>query len=171
MAKNKTKLFLDTICKYDIRDLFVLLIVCSHVFTDDDIKMETYEGVKNLFSKIISFYNFSSKGDRIDFHDENSKDKYELTRYIMTNSEAYRNIVFRNIGMIKNVCLGILQVEKDIEENYNYSITVDRAREVMKDASRIGSVMLIDTLSKEEIYDILLGKILKRVDVEAVSND
>lgn len=103
--------------------------------------------------------------------DENSKDKYELTRYIMTNSEAYRNIVFRNIGMIKNVCLGILQVEKDIEENYNYSITVDRAREVMKDASRIGSVMLIDTLSKEEIYDILLGKILKRVDVEAVSND
>lgn len=41
----------------------------------------------------------------------------------------------------------------------------------MKDASRIGSVMLIDTLSKEEIYDILLGKILKRVDVEAVSND
>ena len=33
----------------------------------------------------------------------------------MTNSEAYRNIVFRNIGMIKNVCLGILQVEKDIE--------------------------------------------------------
>mgnify|MGYP000009366175 FL=1 len=103
--------------------------------------------------------------------DENSKDKYELTRYIMTNSEAYRNIVFRNIGMIKNVCLGILQVEKDIEENYNYSITVDRAREVMKDASRIGSVMHIDTLSKEEIYDILLGKILKRVDVEAVSND
>lgn len=41
----------------------------------------------------------------------------------------------------------------------------------MKDASRIGSVMLIDTLSKEEIYDILLWKILKRVDVEAVSND
>ncbi len=41
----------------------------------------------------------------------------------------------------------------------------------MKDASRIGSVMHIDTLSKEEIYDILLGKILKRVDVEAVSND
>lgn len=41
----------------------------------------------------------------------------------------------------------------------------------MKDASRIGSVMLIDTLSKEEIYDILLGKILKRVDVEAVIND
>lgn len=70
MAKNKTKLFLDTICKYDIRDLFVLLIVCSHVFNDDDIKMETYEGVKNLFSKIISFYNFSSKGDRIDFYDE-----------------------------------------------------------------------------------------------------
>lgn len=103
--------------------------------------------------------------------DKNSNDKYELTRYIMTNSEAYRNIVFRNIGMIKNVCLGILQVEKDIEENYNYSITVDRAREVMKDASRIGSVMLIDTLSKQEIYDILLTKILKRVDAETAIND
>ena len=38
----------------------------------------------------------------------------------MTNSEAYRNIVFRNIGMIKNVCLGILQVEKDIEIMLDY---------------------------------------------------
>ena len=93
------------------------------------------------------------------------------SNYIMTNSEAYRNIVFRNIDMIMNVCLVILQVEKDSEENYNNSIKVNRAREVIKDASRIGNVMLIDTLSKEEIYDILLGKILKRVDVEAVSND
>ena len=32
-------------------------------------------------------------------------------------------------------------------------------------------INLKKTLSKEEIYDILLGKILKRVDVEAVSND
>ena len=93
------------------------------------------------------------------------------SNYIMTNSEAYRNIVFRNIDMIMNVCLVILQVEKDSEENYNNSIKVNRAREVIKDASRIGNVMLIDTLSKDEIYDILLGKILKRVDVEAVSND
>ena len=41
----------------------------------------------------------------------------------------------------------------------------------MKDASRIGSVMLIDTLSKQEIYDILLTKILKRVDAETAIND
>ena len=70
------------------------------------------------------------------------------SNYIMTNSEAYRNIVFRNIDMIMNVCLVILQVEKDSEENYNNSIKVNRAREVIKDASRIGNVMLIDTLSK-----------------------
>ena len=102
--------------------------------------------------------------------DDNSKDKYELTRYIMTNSEVYRNLVFRNIGMIKNVCLGILQAEKDVEENYNYNITVDRAREIMKDASRIGSVMLTDILSKKEIYDILLSKILKKVETQSAYN-
>lgn len=95
--------------------------------------------------------------------EELQEDKYLLTRYIMGNSEVYRNIVYRNIGMIKNVSLGILQAEYDIEKYYNYSITVDRAREVMKDASRIGSVMMIDLLSKEEVRNILFNKIKKRI--------
>lgn len=96
------------------------------------------------------------------------ENKYELTRFIMENSEAYRNIVFRNIGMIKNVSLGILQAELDAETLLNYPITVDRAREIMKDASRIGSVMLIDTLSKDEVYEVLFYKILKRAELEGI---
>lgn len=103
--------------------------------------------------------------------DEESYNKYELTEYIMKNSEAYRNIVFRNIGMIKNVSLAILKAEKDAEEIYDYQITTDRAREVMKDASRIGSVMLIDSLTKEEVYNNLLAKILKRKEQNNLNSD
>ena len=99
--------------------------------------------------------------------DESLEDKFLLTKYLMGNSEVYRNLVFRNIGMIKNVSLGILQAEYDIEKEYGYFINKDRAREIMKDASRIGSVMLIDSLRKDEIRDILYKKIYKMMKLES----
>lgn len=92
---------------------------------------------------------------------ESNANKYDLTNYVIENSEAYRNIVFRNIGMIKNVSLALLKVERDIEEEYGFKFTNDSFREAMKEASKIGSVMLIDVISMEEIYNILKIKLLK----------
>ena len=97
----------------------------------------------------------------------NCENKYALTSYIFRNEEAYRNIVFRNIGMIKNVSLAILKAEQDIENEFNIKVNNDLSREVMKDASKIGSVMLIDSLSIDEIYNILYSKLLKRIVAEA----
>ena len=99
-------------------------------------------------------------------YDESKDDHYELTKYLLTNSESYRNIVYRNIGMLKNVTLGFLQAQKDISEKYNISLTKPQVRQNMKDASRIGSVMLIDIMTKDEIYDILYKKL-----EEIISND
>lgn len=87
--------------------------------------------------------------------DNSKQDKYELTKYLLTNSEAYRNLVYRNIGMLKNVSLAFLEVLKDIGLKYNISLNKPQVREAMKEASRIGSVMLIDVMSKEEVYSIL----------------
>ena len=95
------------------------------------------------------------------------ENKYALTNYIFRNEEAYRNIVFRNIGMIKNVSLAILKAEQDFENEFNIKVNIDMSREVMKDASKIGSVMLIDSLSIDEIYNILYSKLLKRIVAEA----
>ena len=91
--------------------------------------------------------------------DESNNDKYCLTKYILTNAEAYRNLTYRNIGMLKNVSLEYLRVQKDISERYNISITKPVARALMKEASRMGSVMLIDLVSREDIYQYLYSKL------------
>ena len=114
---------------------------------------------RDLMLGVISRY-FFKVDTSIDFNSEN---KYALTDYIFRNEEAYRNIVFRNIGMIKNVSLAILKAEQDIENEFSIKINNHMSREVMKDASKIGSVMLIDALSIDEIYNILYSKLLKRI--------
>ena len=117
---------------------------------------------RNLMLGVISRYFFKVDASI----NLNSENKYALTNYIFRNEESYRNIVFRNIGMIKNVTLAILKVEQDIENESKVKINNDMSREVMKDASKIGSVMLIDSLTIDEIYNILYSKLLKRIITE-----
>lgn len=93
--------------------------------------------------------------------DENAADPYEVTRYALTNGEAYRNITYRNIGMLKSVSLEYFRVQKDYSEKNNVDISWRVARELMKEASRMGSVMLIDLCSNKEIYDYLYAKLEK----------
>lgn len=87
--------------------------------------------------------------------DNSKKDKYELTKYLLTNTEVYRNLVFRNIGMLKNVDLAFIEAIKDVGTKNNITLNVDQVREAMKETSKIGSVMLIDVMTKDEIYKIL----------------
>lgn len=94
--------------------------------------------------------------------DEELTDKYMLTKFIMEHERVYRNLCFRNIGMIKNVSLGLLQAEYDVENEYGFKISSTIAPEIMKDASRIGSVMLIDVMSKQEICEILITHLFLR---------
>lgn len=87
--------------------------------------------------------------------DNSKKDKYELTKYLLTNTEVYRNLVFRNIGMLKNVDLAFIEAIRDVGTKNNITLNVDQVREAMKETSKIGSVMLIDVMTKDEIYKIL----------------
>jgi hypothetical protein len=100
---------------------------------------------------------------RVDVSVDKSKpDKYELTKYLFTNLEIYRNISYRNIGMLKNVTLALLKVEYEKSIESGITLTKLQNRELMKEASRVGSVMLIDVMSADEIADILRKK-LKRI--------
>lgn len=94
--------------------------------------------------------------------DDSLPNKYQLTEFLLEHERVYRNLSFRNIGMIKNVSLGLIKAEYDVEKEYGFKISSALAPEIMKDASRIGSVMLIDTLSKQEVYDTLKQKILAK---------
>lgn len=68
---NEIKIkFVDIIKKYDLRDLFALLILCSSNYSDVEIKSEFFDGIKNLFAKIACFYNFSSNNKKVEFLDE-----------------------------------------------------------------------------------------------------
>lgn len=94
-------------------------------------------------------------------YDNSIEDKFEITRYALKHGEAYRNIAYRNIGMLKSVSLEYFRVQKDFTENTGIQMTQYYCRELMKEASRMGSVMLIDLATNEEIYNYLYSKLLK----------
>ncbi|MDE7385359.1 MAG: hypothetical protein K2M84_06340 [Anaeroplasmataceae bacterium] len=95
--------------------------------------------------------------------DETRKDKYELTRYLMSNAETYRNFCYRNMGMLKNVTLAVIRAQKDICERLNITLVNKQSAEMVKETSKIGSVMLIDVMSEKEVYEIVFPKFLRLV--------
>lgn len=94
-------------------------------------------------------------------YDDSLEDKFEITRYALKHGEAYRNIAYRNIGMLKSVSLEYFRVQKDFTKKTGIEMSVLYCRELMKEASRMGSVMLIDLATNEEIYNYLYSKLLK----------
>jgi hypothetical protein len=61
--------------------------------------------------------------------------------------------------MLKNVTLALLKVEYEKCIESGITLTKTQNRELMKEASRIGSVMLIDVMSADEIAVILRKKL------------
>lgn len=93
--------------------------------------------------------------------EENKKDKYELTRYLMCNAETYRNLCYRNFGMLKNVTLAVIRVQKDICDRTGMVLVNKQSAAMVKETSKIGSVMLMDVMTEAEIYEILYPKFVK----------
>lgn len=103
--------------------------------------------------------------------DENADDnelKYEATKYLfngLQSGEVYRSLTFRNIGMLQQVDIAYIKCVRDLIEKYKDLITKETIRDLMKDVSRIGSVMLIDDMNSDEIYTALMKKAEKRLDI------
>lgn len=95
--------------------------------------------------------------------DDTLENKYELSKYLLTTTETYRGFCYRNLGMIKNVTLGILQAEKDYVDTTGVQILKKPSAQIVKYASRVGSVMMLDVLSKEEMRAAIYLKIDKIV--------
>jgi len=112
---------------------------------------------KSLILGVISRYFFAVEMS-VDGDNEN---KYFYTEYLIPRIETFRTIAYRSIGMIKNVSLSILKVLRDFSIDNNTNMSLFHERELMKEASRMGSVMLIDTISKEFIYSYLYSKLIE----------
>ena len=130
-------------------------------FTENTIKTRWLVGTsrRNLMLGVVSRNFFKVEVSIDDTKQENSK--YDLVRFLFANHTPYKNIVMRNIGMLKNVVIPYLKICKDAQENHNISLTDDFCSNLMKEASKIGSVMLIDVIKEEEIYKILYKKVEK----------
>ena len=93
--------------------------------------------------------------------DKTNENKYCFTEYVLNTLEIYRNLVFRNIGMLPNVAHAFVKVCRDVSIETGVYLNNDKVREIMKETSKIGSVMLIDTMDTEEIYANLYPKVIK----------
>ncbi|MDE6655703.1 MAG: hypothetical protein K2J85_01785, partial [Anaeroplasmataceae bacterium] len=93
--------------------------------------------------------------------DETKADKYELTKFLLANAETYRNFCYRNMGMLKNVTLAVIRAQKDICERFKINLVNKQSAEMVKETSKIGSVMLIDVMTEAEIYAIIYPKFLQ----------
>lgn len=110
---------------------------------------------KNLILGVMSRYFFAVEMSV----DEESSNKYELTEYLISKPETFRTISYRSIGMVKNVSLSLIKVFRDFSKEHNCMMNNTHDRELMKEASRMGSVMLVDVMSKDEIYNYLYPKL------------
>ena len=139
----------------------------SKRFDEEYVKNQWLQGNsrRDLMLGIISKYYFY-----VEISIDKSKDNsYELTNYMVKNTEAYRNLTYRNIGMLGNVSRTYLKVQKDYSEKNNITITKEMAITLMNEMSHMGSVMLIDLVSYDEIYSYLypkLDKIVKNIKKE-----
>lgn len=93
--------------------------------------------------------------------DESKENPYELTKYLLTNLETYRNFCYRNMGMLKNVTRSVIRAQKDICEKFGISLVNKQSAAMVKETSKIGSVMLMDVMTEEEIYEIIYPKFVK----------
>ena len=93
--------------------------------------------------------------------DDSLSDKYELTKWVIENSERYRNLTWRSYSSEPHIVRGALKGEKKAledsqreEQNSIYPI-------IGKYVSQIGSVRLLDSISELDIENFVYNKALQ----------
>lgn len=90
---------------------------------------------------------------RVEFtYDESLADPYELTRFAISNPERFRNLTWRTFSNDKKIVHACLKAERDVLESTGVAENNDIYPEIAKYISKLGSVMLLDAMSTEDIY-------------------
>lgn len=86
-------------------------------------------------------------------YDENLKDNYELSRFIIENPNRFRNLTWRTYSNNKKLVSGVLLAERDILRKYGENMEhTKHFEEIAKYISKMGSVMLLDAMDENNIY-------------------
>ncbi|MBM6990717.1 MAG: hypothetical protein I3I98_04830 [Mobilibacterium timonense] len=85
-------------------------------------------------------------------YDESLVDPYQLSKFAIENPERFRNFTWRTYSNEKRIVRAALKAEKDVltarDGNENNSVYPELAKYV----SKMGSVMLLDAMSDEDLY-------------------
>lgn len=122
MDEQLTNDFIKLISTYDTRDLMSLLIDCSGNFLENDTDEEIYEGAKNLFSKIITHYEYKSKNNHIDFYNINECNQIcnIMMSYLI---EKYRNDYNNLLDLVRKQIISTKQFHFELSSPKTYPKT------------------------------------------------
>ena len=85
--------------------------------------------------------------------DETKEDKYELTRWVIDNPERFRNLSWRSYSSESHLVRGAVRGEKRFVDEYGEDTNL--YKEVAKQISLFGSVKLLDSISEEDIENMV----------------
>lgn len=85
--------------------------------------------------------------------DETKEDKYELTRWVINNPERFRNLSWRSYSSESHLVRGAVRGEKRFVDEYGEDTKL--YKEVAKQISLFGSVKLLDSISEEDIENMV----------------
>ena len=95
--------------------------------------------------------------------DEDTNDKYHLSKWVIENPERFRNLTWRSFSSEEHLVRGILKGEKKALEESGAKENNDFYPIIGKYVSIIGSVRILDMISEEDICDMIYNKMLELI--------
>lgn len=86
-------------------------------------------------------------------YDGREEDSYALTRFVIENPERFRNLTWRTYSNEKKIVRATLRAERDVLQKFEGNERNDLYSELAKYISKLGSVMLLDAMTEDDIYE------------------
>ena len=96
-------------------------------------------------------------------YDQEREDPYELTYYAFHHQSFLMKLAYRNYSNSPRIVNAILSAFIDVERQGKV-ISYDHTVELYKEVSLLGSVTIIDAYSKDDLKEIVLGKITRIIE-------
>lgn len=93
--------------------------------------------------------------------DRRLSDPYELTKFIIENPERFRNLSWRSLSNQKHIVLAVLKAEKKVYDEFSGDIKNSVFPILAKEISKLGSVMLIDSIDEQNMIELAYNSLLR----------
>lgn len=88
-------------------------------------------------------------------YDATRKDPYELTKFLLSKQDFAHSLMERTFSRNKKIVNSLLSVLLELQEKSSFEVGQDEFRILSKKFNSLGGVTIIDTLTREEIQNII----------------